>query len=54
MPYLVVGALLAAIIVLSWLATMLLLPAIVARSCPLDTDLADVDPSDTLSAGVTP
>lgn len=43
-PYLVVGALLAAIIVLSWLATVLLLPAIVARSFPLDTDPADVDP----------
>jgi hypothetical protein len=54
MPYLVVGALLAAIIVLSWLATMLLLPAIVARTCPLEADLAVEDPSDMLEAGVTP
>ena len=53
-PYTVVAALYAAIVVLSWLATVLLLPAIVARSCPLYTDLADVDRSDTLEAGVAP
>jgi hypothetical protein len=38
-PYTAVGALYAAIVVLS---------------CPLYTDLADADPSDTLGAGVTP
>lgn len=48
------GALLAAIVVLSWLATVLLLPAIVARSCPLETDLAEAEPvPHALPAAVT-
>jgi predicted RND superfamily exporter protein len=44
-PYLVVGALLSTIVVLSWLATMLLLPAIVSRGRPIDSDPDGAEPA---------
>ena len=44
-PYLVVGAFLSAIIVLSWLATVLLLPSIVSWSRPVEPAPEDVPPA---------